>query len=123
MGKWEVDVGYIREWLDEQDDRTVAYIWAALSMLSERGPALGRPLVDTAEHSSFPNMKELRPASPGGSEIRILFAFDPRRQAVMLLAGDKSAGGTRSRWGKWYQWAVPEADRLYVQHLKGLGER
>lgn len=37
MGKWEVDVGYIREWLDEQDDRTVAYIWAALSTLSERG--------------------------------------------------------------------------------------
>lgn len=32
MGKWDVDVGYIREWLDEQDDRTVAYIWAALSM-------------------------------------------------------------------------------------------
>ena len=53
---------------------------------------MGRPLVDTVEHSRFPNMKELRPASPGRSEIRILFAFDPVRRAIMLLAGDKSAG-------------------------------
>ena len=65
-------------------------------------------------------MKELRPASPGGSEIRIIFAFDPRRRAIMLLAGDKSAGGARGRWGRWYKWAVPEADRLYARHLEGL---
>ena len=123
MGKWEIDVGNIREWLDEQDDRTVAYVWAALSMLSDKGPALGRPLVDTVEHSRFPNMKELRPASPGGSEIRILFAFDPRRQAIMLLAGDKAAGGAYGRWGKWYKWAVPEADELYARHLERLGEK
>ena len=119
----EIDVGYIRKWLDDQDDRTVAYVWAALSVLSEKGPALGRPLVDTVEHSRFPNMKELRPASPGGSEIRILFAFDPQRQAIMLLAGDKSAGEAQRRWGGWYKRAVPEADRLYAEHLKRLGEK
>ena len=123
MGKWEIDVGHIRQWLDGQDDRTVAYVWAALSVLSDEGPALGRPLVDTVEHSRFPNMKELRPASPGGSEIRILFAFDPRRQAIMLLAGDKSAGEGRRRWGRWHKWAIPEADRLYAEHLEGLGEK
>lgn len=123
MGMWEIDVELIREWLDKQDDRTVAYVWAALSMLAEEGPALGRPLVDTVEHSRFPNMKELRPASPGRSEIRILFAFDPVRRAIMLLAGDKSAGEGRRRWGKWYRWAVPEADRLYAAHLEGLGEK
>ena len=123
MGKWEIDVGHIRQWLDGQDDRTVAYVWAALSVLSDEGPALGRQLVDTVEHSRFPNMKELRPASPGGSEIRILFAFDPRRQAIMLLAGDKSAGEGRRRWGRWYKWAIPEADRLYAEHLEGLGEK
>lgn len=116
-------MGHIRKWLDDQDDRTVAYVWAALSVLSEKGPALGRPLADTVEHSRFPNMKELRPASPGGSEIRILFAFDPQRQAIMLLAGDKSAGATQRRWGGWYKRAVPEADRLYAEHLKGLGEK
>lgn len=119
MRTWEIDVGHIRKWLDDQDDRTVAYVWAALSVLSEKGPALGRPLVDTVEHSRFPNMKELRPASPGGSEIRILFAFDPQRQAIMLLAGDKS----QRRWGGWYKRAVPEADRLYADHLKRLGEK
>ena len=68
MGKWEIDVGRIQQWLDGQDDRTIAYVWAVLSVLSDEGPALGRPLVDTVEHSRFPNMKELRPASPGGSE-------------------------------------------------------
>ena len=68
MGKWEIDVGRIQQWLDGQDDRTIAYVWAALSVLSDEGPALGRSLVDTVEHSRFPNMKELRPASPGGSE-------------------------------------------------------
>lgn len=123
MGKWEIDVGHIRQWLDGQDDRTVAYVWAALSVLSDEGPALGRPLVDTVEHSRFPNMQELRPASPGGSEIRILFAFDPRRQAIMLLAGDKSTGEGRRRLGRWYKWAIPEADRLYAGHLEGLGEK
>lgn len=123
MGKWEIDVGHIRQWLDGQDDRTVAYVWAALSVLSDEGPALGRPLVDTVEHSRFPNMKELRPASPGGSEIRILFAFDPRRQAIMLLAGDKLTGEGRRRWGRWYKWAIPEADRLYAGHLEGFGEK
>ena len=64
----ERGVGHIQQWLDGQDDRTVAYVWAALSVLSDEGPALGRPLVDTVAHSRFPNMKELRPASPGGSE-------------------------------------------------------
>ena len=54
MGKWEIDVGHIRQWLDGQDDRTVAYVWAVLSVLSDEGPVLGRPLVDTVEHSRFP---------------------------------------------------------------------
>ena len=54
MGKWEIDVGRIRQWLDGQDDRTIAYVWVALSVLSDEGPALGRPLVDTVEHSRFP---------------------------------------------------------------------
>ena len=119
----ERGVGHIRQWLDGQDDRTVAYVWAALSVLSDEGPALGRPLVDTVAHSRFPNMKELRPASPGGSEIRILFAFDPLRQAIMLLAGDKSAGKGSRRWSGWYRRAIPEADRLYEEHLERLGEK
>jgi hypothetical protein len=63
---------------------------AALQVLREHGPALGRPLVDTVVASRHPNMKELRPGSTGRTEIRVLFAFDLVRHAVLLVGGDKS---------------------------------
>lgn len=66
-------------------------------------------------------MKELRPASTGDSEVRILFAFDPKRQAVMLLAGDKSKGKRGQRkWAGWYKTAIPEAEQIYKEHLRSL---
>lgn len=120
MGNWEIDLSLIRSWLDEQDRETIVCITAALNELCDVGPRLGRPLVDTVERSAFRNMKELRPPSPGRSEIRILFAFDPSRKAVMLLAGDKSVGGTRERWSRWYARAIPRADRLFRHYLKEL---
>ena len=97
MGTWAIKLDLIRDWLDEQDSETAACIKMALEVLKDRGPALGRPLVDTVSYSKYGNMKELRPASPGESEIRILFAFDPARRAVMLLAGDKAKGTSRLR--------------------------
>jgi hypothetical protein len=64
-------------------------------------------------------MKELRPASAGSSEIRLLFAFDPHRDAIFLVAGDKSG-----QWKKWYQTAIPVADERFEEHLRNLkGER
>ena len=120
MGNWEIDLSLIQPWLDEQDEEAAFLIWNALEALRDRGPHTGRPLVDTVKGSSFKNMKELRPPSIGRSEIRILFAFDPTRKAVMLLAGDKSAGGTRERWNRWYARAIPRADRLYRRYLSEL---
>lgn len=117
MGNREVDLRPIAPWLDEQDGETAVRIW---EVLQDRGPYVGRPLVDTVKGSSFKNMKELRLPSSGRSEIRILFAFDPKRRAVMLPAGDKSFGGTRERWNRWYARAIPRADRLYRQHLSEL---
>ena len=58
-------------------------------------------------------MKELRASK--GSALRILFAFDPRRHAILLLGGDKSG-----QWNEWYQTAIPEADDLYDTHLQEL---
>lgn len=58
-------------------------------------------------------MKELR-ASRGGA-LRVLFAFDPRRHAILLLGGDKSG-----QWNAWYRRAIPEADALYEIHLEEL---
>lgn len=62
-------------------------------------------------------MKELRPGSAGRSEVRILFAFDPSRAAILLVAGDKSGD-----WQGWYRKAIPVADRRYNEHVeKGEG--
>jgi hypothetical protein len=82
------------------------------------GPALGRPLVDRIRGSRYHNMKKLRPASAGATEIRLLFAFDPVREAVFLVAGDKSGN-----WEGWYREAVPLADSGYAEHLRALEGR
>jgi hypothetical protein len=81
---------------------------AAVDLLEVDGPALGRPLVDSIEGSTVRNLKELRPGSQGRSEIRILFAFDPERQAVLLLAGDKAGN-----WTRWYADNIPLAERRF----------
>ena len=59
--------------------------------------------LDTRIGSRHKNMKELRPGSAGRSEVRILFAFDPKRRAIMLLAGDKHGA-----WQKWYRKEHPD---------------
>jgi hypothetical protein len=84
----------------------------AILVLERNGPAEGRPLVDTITASRIANLKELRPPSAGRSEIRILFAFDPWRSAVLLVAGDKSG-----RWNQWYRTAIPQAEREYAKYL------
>jgi hypothetical protein len=72
-------------------------------------PALGRPLVDRIEGSKVHNLKELRPGSSGGSEVRVLFVFDPDRRAVLLVGGDKAGN-----WRGWYPKNIPVAERRYT---------
>ena len=121
---WRVDFSLIETWLDEQDEDTVASIFAAFELLELEGPALGRPLVDSIQGSEIHKLKELRPASSGRTEIRILFAFDPLRRAVMLLAGDKSKGKSgRLKWSRWYKRAIPQAERLFEEHCGKATDR
>lgn len=115
---WTVDVELVSQWLLTLDENSRAQVVAALEILQEHGPALGRPLVDSISGSRHRNMKELRPGSSGKSEIRILFAFDPIRQAILLVAGDKSG-----QWQRWYRKNIPIADDLYDRHLKQLRRR
>jgi len=89
----------------------------AIDQLAEQGPSLGRPLVDRVHRSRHHNMKELRPPSTGSSEIRMLFAFDSRRQALFVVAGDKAG-----RWNDWYREAIDLADRRFSEHLRALQE-
>ena len=77
-------------------------------------PTLPRPLADRVQGSKVHNLKELRPGSAGSSEVRILFCFDPERQAVLLVAGDKSG-----QWRDWYKRAIPLAEERYARWLVG----
>lgn len=98
-----------KEWylsLAERDQNRIA---AALDQLADRGPNLGRPAVDTITGSRHPNMKELRSF---GGHLRALFAFDPRRTAIVLLGGDKTGD-----WTGWYERNIPIADDLYDEYL------
>ena len=82
-------------------------------LLAEHGPGLKRPVVAEIESSRHARMKELRVSIPGA--LRVLFAFDPRRHAILLLGGDKSG-----QWEAWYEKAIPLADKLYDEHLDEL---
>jgi hypothetical protein len=90
-----------------------ARIDKVIGYLQEFGCVLGRPHVDTVVGSRYPNMKELRPS---GSTIRVLFAFDPRGVAILLIAGDKSGDP------KFYRRLIPIADELYAEYLIEIGK-
>jgi hypothetical protein len=119
---WEVLLSdEVRDWLEKlvtDDEGTARLVRAAIRILADDGPALGRPLVDTIKGSKIKNLKELRPGSSGRTEIRILFVFDPSRRAVLLVAGDKSTD-----WKGWYKTAIEHAETLYDQHLKAIKQR
>ena len=87
-------------------------------LLAEFGPNLGRPTVDTLKGSDNPNMKELR-FSWEGAVWRIAFAFDPLRQAILLVGGDKTGADQRL----FYKRLIRIADDRYENHLAGLSAK
>ena len=88
----------------------------ALSLLLERfGPQLGRPRVDTLNGSRHANMKELRFAAAHG-QWRVAFAFDPKRKAILLVAGSKSGVSEK----RFYRELIRKADERFTAHLDRL---
>ena len=117
---WTIDYSLIEDWFDKQDVRTLKHVKAALDMLREQGPNLGRPLVDRIKGSKIHNLKELGIVTEGRGEYRILFVFDFERTAILLVAGDKSQGKNNSLiWSGWYRRAIALAERRYAEHLRG----
>ncbi len=113
---WEVDLdAECKAWFNGLDIGIRRSILARLVLLRRFGPQLGRPHVDKVEGSAHSNMKELR-VQHKGRPWRVLFAFDPDRQAILLVGGDK--GGVK----RWYKINVPIADARYMAHLETLGE-
>lgn len=107
---WEVAyTEQAADWITGLDDSSRRHFLAAIEMLGEHGPGLGRPLVDRIEGGRHHNMKELR-----ASTLRALFAFDPERRAIILIGGDK-----RGDWKRWYKRNIPLADDLFDDYLSG----
>ena len=88
---------------------------AQAKVLEAFGPALGRPRVDTLKGSKHANMKELRFDADNGV-WRVAFAFDPKREAILLVAGDKS--GTSGK--RFYRELIRKADKRFTEHLASL---
>lgn len=103
-----------RSWLHalrENDPETLDRISEAITHLQQEGPGLGTPLVRHIT-GSLSNLKELRPPSPGNTEMRLLFAFGPERDIVLLVGGDK-----RGKWLSWYEESIPIAEDSYRDYL------
>ncbi|GAA1587234.1 hypothetical protein J3R03_008141 [Actinoplanes couchii] len=115
--QWEINMTrQVECFLDdlwETDRVTHRLVNETIQILESNGPAEGRPLVDSLVTSNLSSLKELRPPSSGRSEVRILFLFDPWREAILLVAGDKAG-----KWNRWYRTAIPEAEQSYALYLK-----
>ena len=116
---WSVDFHPRCEaWADDLVPSDQEALLAAIRILRDEGPNLGRPLVDSVQGSRHRNMKELRPGSTGRTEVRVLFAFDKERRAILLVGGDKS-----NDWSGWYKVNIPIADERYTEHQEQLEKR
>lgn len=110
----------VNDWFLElcKSDPVVAdKVEEALDEPAERGPQLGRPLVDRIHSSKIHNLKKLRPRVAGSSQVRLLFVFDPSREAIILVAGDKAG-----QWNRWYAEAIPLAEERYAAYRRDQEE-
>jgi hypothetical protein len=103
---------------DRLDHRVREELLAQAHVLETFGPRLGRPRVDTLKDSGYANMKELRFTAADGV-WRVAFAFDPRQQAILLVAGAKQ-GISQERF---YRQLIRKADERFGRHLARLNER
>jgi hypothetical protein len=116
---WVVEIGdefqpeYEKLPADVQDE-----LLAMTRLLQQFGPQLKRPHVDTLNGSRHANMKELRFTAANGV-WRVAFAFDPKRKAILLVAGDKSGGSEK----RFYRKLIEKADERFSAHLNRIKQR
>uniref|UniRef100_UPI0033409D45 type II toxin-antitoxin system RelE/ParE family toxin n=1 Tax=Castellaniella defragrans TaxID=75697 RepID=UPI0033409D45 len=112
--RWEIE--YTDEfgaWWDGLTEAEQESVRASVKLLGDYGPNLQFPHSSGIETSRHRHMRELR-TQHEGRPYRTLYAFDPRRAAILLIGGDKTGNG------RWYQEFVPAADGLYDAHLEQL---
>lgn len=109
--RWEVEgTDEFVEWWEGLNPEQQDALDNRIALLEEQGPDLGTPYVERIVSSRVHSLKELRCSS-----LRVLFTFDPRRAAILLLGGDKSG-----QWKAWYEESIPQAEALYEQYLDEL---
>ena len=101
------------EWFTSLEEDLQDAILFSVGLLQAHGFRLGRPHADTLEDSDLSNLKELR-VQHRGKPLRVLFAFDPKREALLLIGGNK-AGDKR-----WYKKMIPVAEAIFAEHLEQL---
>jgi hypothetical protein len=111
---WEVEyTDEFERWWNTLSEDEQTSIDASVRLLEARGPGLGFPHSSGIESSRHSHMRELR-VQHQGRPYRALYAFDPRRMAILLIGGDKTGDD------RWYEIQVPIADRLYDEHIRQL---
>lgn len=115
---WEVEYSNeFGDWWETLDEDEQIEISAKVELLEKYGPVLPRPHADVIVMSRHSNMKELRGrviSRVRRSELRVLYAFDSRRTAILLIGGDKTGNPN------WYSEYVPLADRIFDKHLQEI---
>jgi hypothetical protein len=113
-GAWEVEyTDEFESWWLTLDERGQEAVGSVVDRLAEQGTALGYPHSSQIKGARHGHMRELR-AQCAGRPLRVFYAFDPRRSAILLLGGDKRGDS------RFYERMVAVADRLYEQHLATL---
>ncbi|MGX9688540.1 type II toxin-antitoxin system RelE/ParE family toxin [Deinococcus wulumuqiensis] len=113
---WEVEyTDELGAWWEQLSETEQESIDATVRLLEARGPQLGFPHSSGISTSRHSHMRELR-IQHQGRPYRILYAFDPARNAILLIGGDKTGND------RWYDLFVPKADDLYGEHLSILEE-
>ena len=111
---WDVEfTDELGEWWNSLTEDEQVSVDASVRLLEERGPNLGHPHCSGIHGSRHSHMRELR-VQHAGRPYRVLYAFDPRRSAILLIGGDKTGKD------RWYEEHVPLADTLYDTHLDEL---
>lgn len=101
-----------KEWFDELDEQDTEAVVYSVTLLEDKGTSLKHPHSSNLNGTTYP-LRELRVQS-GGRPLRVIYAFDPKREALLILGGDKTGDD------RFYETIIPKAEKLWEDHLAGL---
>jgi hypothetical protein len=114
---WEVEfTDEFGEWWEGLSEAEQISVGHYVTLLEQFGPALVRPAADTIRSRKVPNLRELR-VQHEGNPYRVLYAFNPKRAAILLIGGNKTGNA------RWYGEFVPRAEAIFAQHLRELEKK